>query len=102
MLYFSTQIMHVCYFNIKIWIEFKEEITKGFSNLCDWFVNNKLSIRFDKTKAILLSTKNRKRKIGTLEIQYGDVQIKQYSKVTYLGCELDEMLSGGGYGFDLD
>ena len=35
-----------------------------------------------------------KRKIGTRNIQYGDVKIKQYSKVTYLGCELDKSLSG--------
>ena len=73
----------------------KEELTKTFSNICDWFVDNKLSIHFgeDKTKSILFSTKNRKRKIGTLDIQYGDVKIKQYSKVTYLGFELDENLS---------
>ena len=74
----------------------KEEITKNFYGICDWFLDNKLSIHFgeDKTKSILFSTKNRKRKIGTLDIQYGDVKIKQYSKVTYLGCELDESLSG--------
>ena len=29
-----------------------------------------------------------------MDIQYGDVKIKQYSKVTYLGCELGENLSG--------
>ena len=76
--------------------QINEELTKNFSNICDWFVDNKLSIHFgeDKTKSILFSTKNRKRKIGTLDIQYGDVKIKQYSKVTYLGCELDESLSG--------
>ena len=73
----------------------KEELSKNFSNICDWFVDNKLSIHFgeDKTKSVLFS-KNRKRKIGTLDIQYGDVQIKQYSKVTYLGCELGENLLG--------
>ena len=73
-----------------------EELTKKFSNICDWFVDNKLGIRFgeDKTKSILFSTKNRKRKIGTLDIQYGYVKIKHYSKVTYLGCELDDSLSG--------
>ena len=67
------------------------------SNICDWFVDNKLSIHFgeDKTKSILFCTKDRKRKTGTLYIQYGDVRIKQYSKVTYLGCELDKSLSGG-------
>ena len=39
----------------------KEELTKTFSNICDWFVDNKLSIHFgeDKTKSILFSTKNR-------------------------------------------
>ena len=31
--------------------------------------------------------------------QYGDVKIKQYSKVTYLGCEVDESLSGGAMAF---
>ena len=53
----------------------KEELTKNFSNICTWFVDNKLSIHFgeDQTKFILLSSKNRKRKIGILEIQYGDV-----------------------------
>ena len=71
------------------------QLTKNFSNICHWFVDNKLSIHLweDKTKSMLLSTKNRKRKIGTLHIQYGDAKIKQYSKVTYLGWELDKSLS---------
>ena len=74
----------------------KEEITKNFYSICDWFVDYKLSIHFgeDKIKSILFSTKSRKRKIGTLGIQHGDVKIKQYSKVTYLGCKLDESLLG--------
>ena len=74
----------------------KEEITNNFSNVFDWFVNNKLSIYFgeDKTKSILFSTKSRKKKIGILDVQYGDIKIKQCSKVTYLGCELDKSLSG--------
>ena len=73
-----------------------KELTKSFCNICDWFVDNKLSIHFgeDKTKSILFSTKNKKKKIGTLEIKYGNINIKQYSNVTYLGCELDENLSG--------
>ena len=34
----------------------KEELTKNFSNICDWFVDNKLSIHFgeDKTKSFSL------------------------------------------------
>ena len=66
-----------------------KELTKSLSNIFNWFVDNKLSIHFgeDKTKS-LFSTKNR-----TVDIQYGDVKIKQYSKVTYLDCEFDERLS---------
>ena len=47
--------------------------------MCDWFVDDKLSIDFgeDKTKTILHSSKNRKRKLGTLDIQYSGVKIKQ-------------------------
>ena len=70
----------------------KEELTKNFSNICDWFVaftlgRIKLNLSFSPPKT-------EKRKIRTLDIQHGDVKIKQYSKVTYLGCELDESLSG--------
>ena len=76
--------------------QINKELTKNYCNICDWFVDNRLSIHFggDKTKSILFSTKNKKKKIGILEIKYGNINIKQYSKVTYLGCELDENLSG--------
>ena len=79
-----------------------KELTKSLSNIFNWFVDNKLSIHFgeDKTKS-LFSTKNRKRKIGTVDIQYGDVKIKQYSKVTYPGCESDERLSVEAIGLEV-
>ena len=32
--------------------------------------------------------------MGNLSINHGDIQIKQHSKVSYLGCVLDEDLSG--------
>ena len=72
-------------------------MNEDFSNICDWFVDNKLSIHFgeDKTKSILFAPINKCRKItNKLNISYGPIQIKQYSKVTYLGCILDESLSG--------
>ena len=55
-----------------------------------------MSIHFgeNKTKSILFSTKIKKRKTGTLRIHYCDVKTKQYSKVTYFSCKLDESLSG--------
>ena len=41
---------------------------------------------------MLLGTKLNK--TGILNIRYGPIQIKQYRTVTYLGCVLDENLSG--------
>ena len=84
--------------------QINKELTKTFCNTCDWFVDNKLGIHFgeDKTKSILFSTKNKKKDIGTLEIleiKYGNNNIKQYSKVIYLGCEIDENLSGEAMAF---
>ena len=74
----------------------EKTLNQNFSTLCDWFVDNKLSIHFgdDKTKSILFSSKHKIKKSKPLNIKYKDVEIKQYSKVTYLGCILDETLSG--------
>merc|ERR1712034_115796 len=73
-----------------------DQLNRDFNSLCDWFVDNKLSIHFgeDKTKSILFTSKNKLKKVGDLSIHHGDIQIKQHSKVTYLGCILDEDLSG--------
>ena len=73
-----------------------EQLNKDFNSLCDWFVDNKLSIHFgeDKTKTILFASKTKIKKLKKLDINHGDINIKQHSKVTYLGCILDEDLSG--------
>ena len=72
------------------------KLNNNFSSVCNWFVDNKLSIHFgeDKTKCILFGTKKRLKKDINLNIRYGTVHIKQYHTVSYLGCVLDENLSG--------
>ena len=67
-----------------------------FSNICDWFVDNKSSIHFgeDKTKSIFFASTFKNKNIKNLNIKYGDIQIKQHSKVKYLGCLMDETMSG--------
>ena len=71
------------------------KLNKSFSNVCYWFVDDKLSIHFgeDKTKCILLGTKKRLKQDKNLDISYGTIHIKQYHTATYLGCVLDEYLS---------
>ena len=74
----------------------EEHLNRDFSTLVDWFVDNRLSVHFgeDKTKSILFSPKHRSKSVRQIGISYKDVKIKQYSKVTYLGCVLDECLTG--------
>ena len=71
-------------------------LNKDFKNICDWFVDNKLSIHFgdDKTKSILFVSKRRARNIRKLNIRYKEINIKEQAQVTYLGCVLDESMSG--------
>ena len=76
--------------------EIQNVLTENLSNLCDWFVDNKLSIHFDedKTKSILFSSKHKVRKAESLKIKYKNIELAQHKRVIYLGCILDETLSG--------
>ena len=68
----------------------------NFSSLCDWFIDNKLRIHLDedKTQPFSFGTKFKIKRVEPLNIVHGNVKIKQSTKVTYLGCILDESLSG--------
>ena len=48
----------------------KNQSTKDFSNTCDWFVDNKLSINFgeDKTKSNLFSSKRNLKLVEELDM----------------------------------
>ena len=61
-----------------------------FNNLCEWYLDNKLSIHFgeDKTKSILFGSKHKLRKVDKLNITYQGIDI------TYLVCILYETMSG--------
>ena len=88
---------HTCIvFQHKSVIEIEKQLIRDFSSFCDWFVNNKLSIEFgqNKTKSILFGTKHKLRNVKFLNIVYNSIEIKQHANVKYLGCILDESLSG--------
>ena len=76
--------------------EIEKQLNKDFESICDWFVDNKLSIHFgnDKTKSIFFAAKFKTKKVRKLNIKYENIQIKKHSKVKYLGCMLDETMSG--------
>ena len=78
--------------------DIEKQLNEDFAHICDWFVDNKLSIHFgeDKTlvKSILFASKSKIKKLQKLEIKYNNIRIKQHSRVTYLGCILEETMSG--------
>ena len=71
-------------------------LKKDFNSIIEWFVDNKLSIHLgkDKTKSILFGSKRVIKRQQKLKITYGDTEIEQYDSVKYLGCILDNNLSG--------
>ena len=77
-------------------MKLEKKLNKDFENICDWFVDSKLSIHFgeDKTKLILFASKRRSNNVLQLKIRYNHIYIKQHSQFLYLGCVLDEKKSG--------
>ena len=75
---------------------FRSQLNRDFSSLCNWFIDNKLRIHFgeDKTKCILFASKHKVKKADKLSIVYHNIEIKQHSCVSYLGCLLNQTLSG--------
>ena len=63
--------------------ELEKQLNKDFERLCDWFVDNKLSIHFgdDKTRHILFATKFKIKRVRKLNIKYGDIQTSNFPKL---------------------
>ena len=76
--------------------QIEKQLIRDFSSICNWFVDNKLSIHFgqDKIKSILFGAKYKLQNAKSLNIVYNGIEIKQHAKVKYLQCILDESLSG--------
>ena len=58
--------------------EIEKQLNKDFENVCDWFVDNKLSIHFgeDKNKSILFVSKRNIKSARKLNMNYKDIKIK--------------------------
>ena len=74
----------------------KGQLNTDLSSPCDWFIDNKLSVHFgeEKTKSILFGNKRQLKNQRDFVLGYRNIETKQYSKVTYLRCILDNDLSG--------
>ena len=68
------QTIHVSCTNIRTSYKLKKRLNEDFENLCDWFIDNKLSIHFgeDMIKSILFASKWRAKNSRQLNIKYKD------------------------------
>ena len=82
-------------FQHKGFTEIEKQLTIDFSNICDWFIDNKLSIHFgkEKAKSFLFSTKHNLKIVEELNIRYMEIKIKQQKHLNYIGCVLYETMS---------
>ena len=91
LLYADDSCLAFTHKNVK-YIE--ETLNKNLSSLCEWLVDNKLSIHLGKTESILFGTQNKLNKENKLIIKYGNKVIEQKLSVKYLGVILDNNLNG--------
>ena len=64
----------------------EDKLNNDFNTLCDWFVDNKLSIHFgeEKTKSILFSPKNLRKRAEPIVIKRHDVTLKNFQLLNIL------------------
>ena len=57
--------------------EIEKQLNKNFKSICNWLVDNKLSINFgeDKTKSILFVYKQRSNNVHQLNITYNHIRV---------------------------
>ena len=70
-----------------------EEISADLLQIIYWSKPNKLPINFDKTTYMLLRARKRLNGTYHLELNVGEISIKQVSKQKLLGIVIDENLS---------
>ena len=60
----------------------ENQLNEDFCSICDWFVDNKLSMHFseNKTKLILFASKFKRKNIKKLHIKYGDYKLNNILK----------------------
>ena len=72
----------------------ENSLSTELKNVCDWLSDNRLSLHLGKTEAILFGSKAKLAKSTCLSIKINQVLITAKDKINYLGCILDNCLTG--------
>jgi hypothetical protein len=69
------------------------ELETCFSNVCNWFNDNEMTVNFDKTKFMLFHHESDKIDINIPNININGIEIESVTKMKYLGLILDPHLN---------
>ncbi len=69
-------------------------LAKELCKVRDWLSENKLMLHLGRTESILFGSKQNLNKVSKLSVGVGDCLISNRTSVNYLGCILDNDLSG--------
>ena len=72
----------------------EDTLSAELDRVCEWLANNKLSLHTGKSEAILFGSKIRLSRSPGFSVRVGECIIKGVEKVKYLGCILDNCLTG--------
>ena len=77
--------------------ELKEYLDTGFTQICTWYCDNKLTLNVKKTKLVLTGNKNTLSAFENFEFKSDGVVIDRVKSFTYLGVTTDEKWSWKPY-----
>ena len=72
----------------------EKNLSTNLESLCNWLVDNKLSIHLGKTESILFASRNKLKKCSEIKISCNNVLIDSKECVKYLGAYIEQDLSG--------
>ncbi|XP_071952123.1 uncharacterized protein [Antedon mediterranea] len=74
-----------------------KKLGSTLDSLCDWLVDNKLTINLDKTECILFGSKRKTKNVNNFNVSTNGNNINTSNCVKYLGIEIDQNLTCSEY-----
>lgn len=71
-------------------LSIEQTLTSELKEVCEWLIENKLSIHLGKTESILFGSSRKLSKVKDLDIHVNGNNITAKSEITYLGLSIDQ------------
>jgi hypothetical protein len=72
----------------------EKSLSAELSSISEWLADNKLSLHLGKTESILFGSKHKLKKCNQLKICCNGIDICPSPQIKYLGCDLEQTLTG--------